>query len=124
RADHRIEVRLAAIERQPAQRIVRAELDDHDIGTMLREQARQASAPARGGFAADAGIDEMRAVAGLPREPADPAGAPGDAVLRRYAVAQHEHLQWPGRSRDASAAGGRGDERRHAEQEAAAQRLR
>lgn len=56
--DHRREVRTDFRERQPTQAVVGAQLQDHERGTVLLEQARQARQSRRSGLTADAGIDQ------------------------------------------------------------------
>ena len=57
--DHLRQIGAHLRDRQRAQPIVAAQLQDHDLGLMQVERARQARQPARGGFAADAGVDDL-----------------------------------------------------------------
>ena len=82
-------------QRQAAQRVVGAELDDHVRGLVLAEQRGQARAAARRRVAADAGVDHggahLRLLQALLHQ-RHPAAAARDAVLGRQAVAHHQHL--------------------------------
>ena len=57
---HGAEVVARHGEWQPAQRVVGAELEDHDRRLVLFQQRRQARAPARGRVGADAGVHHVR----------------------------------------------------------------
>jgi hypothetical protein len=61
--------RLSSVicQRQAAQRVVAAEFDHHHRRPVLLQQGRQPRAAARGGVAADAGIDHLRQAASRAR---------------------------------------------------------
>jgi hypothetical protein len=58
RADHRVEVVLDLVERQAAQAVVRAELDDDERRFVRVEKFRQARESAGGRFSADARVHD------------------------------------------------------------------
>ena len=57
--DHRAEVRLQLRDRQAAQAVVAAKLENHHRRMMLRQQLADARAPAGSGVAGDARIDDV-----------------------------------------------------------------
>ena len=61
-ADHAVEIGLRLLERQTAQAVVGAELEQHDARMLHVQGARQTREPARGGLAADAGVHHAESV--------------------------------------------------------------
>ena len=91
--DHRIEVLARDGKTSAAQRVVAAELDDHDGRLVLGQELRQPRPSAGGGVAGDRGIDHAVLVALVGEtldEQIDPHLALGQAVPGGDRVADHE----------------------------------
>lgn len=56
-----VQIRLGVFDGGAAQPVVRAERHDHDSGAMLLQCPADALLPTRGGFAADAGVHDIKA---------------------------------------------------------------
>jgi putative ABC transport system ATP-binding protein len=92
--DHRGQVLAGHLERQATQGVVAAQFDDHVRRPVQLQQGRQARTPARGGVAADAGVDDRRVDTLLREaffEQRDPAFAAPQPVLGRQAVAYDQN---------------------------------
>ena len=82
-------------QRQPAQAIVGAELEDHDAGLMQLQGAGQPLEAALGGLAADAGVDDLVPVPlslQSLRKQSDPTLLRPEAVGGAQAVAEHKDV--------------------------------
>ena len=92
-ARHGDEVVARHLQRQAAQCVVAAELDDHKLRLMLGQQGGQSRAPTRRGVAADAGVDDgpRQFVGGHALvDQGHPARAALQAVFRRQTITHHQ----------------------------------
>ena len=94
--DHRAEIALHLIDRQAAQTVVCAELENHDRRFDLDENFRHARESTSGGFSRDAGIDDA-IIHALPFKPLleqrDPATLLRDSIGRGKAVSVNQYAR-------------------------------
>ena len=94
RQRHLMQVVFTHGQRQAAQSVVAAQLDDDVAWPVLRQQRAQARAAAGGGVAADAGVDHPCVQAFRTEflfQQGNPAGAPAQAILGTQRVTQNQN---------------------------------
>ena len=90
---HLVKVVLGSLQGKAAQGVIAAKFDDQVARAVLRQHGAQAGAPAGGGVAADAGVDDFRRdrlLRELLLQQSNPAGAPAQSVFGTQRVAEHD----------------------------------